>query len=76
MQAFMTGAVALALAGGSAGMAGAAEQLPIERTDDVPISAFKEEPTDPAEPGDGKEKPDDSKQDNGKACHFNHSEPP
>jgi lipoprotein-anchoring transpeptidase ErfK/SrfK len=64
VRTFVTGAIAFALAGGTAGIATAAEDIPTVRTDDVPITAYQEDPTDttldPAPKGDEEQQGDDS----------------
>lgn len=66
MRIFLTGALAVALAGGTASVATAAEDIPTVRTDDLPITAFQEDPADatadPAPKDDGDQGSEDSSQ--------------
>ena len=67
MRIFLAGALAVALAGGSAGVATAADEIPTVRTDDLPITAFQEDPADttadPAPEDAGDQSSEDSNQD-------------
>ena len=67
MRIFLAGALAVALAGGTAGVATAADEIPTVRTDDLPITAFQEDPADttadPAPEDAGDQSSEDSNQD-------------